>query len=228
MSRLALSALICSMAVMAFPLGAADPAVPKQRSVKTSSYPVRSVLEDRIRQNLETPTEIAFTDTPLTDAIDFLEDLHQISVIFDVAAMQENGTDPSSPVNLELSGITLRSALNLMLKPLRLTYLVEDEVLKITTLEKANESLTTRVYPVRDLADDADELESVIEAVQAGCDQTGWTTTSNKSITGVKKSRSLVIRQTQAVHDEIEALLLNLREAHADIQNPVHIDHRVN
>jgi hypothetical protein len=60
-------------------------------------------------------------------------------------------------------------------------------------------------------------LDSVIEAVQAGCDQAGWNTTSNKSITGVKKSRSMVIRQTQRVHDEIEALLQNLREANADV-----------
>lgn len=199
MSRLILSVLVSSLVIM-FSLEAVDGAPP-------------SPPEQRIQKALGERTDLSFIDVPLTDAIQFLEDRHQISIIFETAALQDQGVDPSSPVTLELSGITLRSALKLMLQPLQLTYIVEDEVMKITTLERANETLVTRVYPVRDLADDYEELQSVIEAIQAGCDQAGWSTTSNKSISGVKKSRSLVIRQTHAVHDEIEALL---REANED------------
>jgi hypothetical protein len=45
----------------------------------------------------------------------------------------------------------LRSALKLMLEPHELTYVIQDEVMQITTVTKADEKLTTRVYPVADL-----------------------------------------------------------------------------
>ncbi len=124
-----------------------------QRRKKWRSVDLRknSPIEQRIEAALSERTELAFTDTPLTDAIDFLRDVHQISIIIDNAALQDEGVDPSSPINLELSGITFRSALKLMLSPLLLTYVIEDEVMKITTIAKADEVLTTRVYPVADL-----------------------------------------------------------------------------
>ena len=54
-------------------------------------------------------------------------------------------------MNLVLSGITLRSGLKILLQDLQLTYVIEDEVMKITTVDLANERLSTRVYPVGDL-----------------------------------------------------------------------------
>ena len=47
----------------------------------------------------------------------------------------------------------LRNMLKLLLEqlPTPLTYVVEDEVMKITTVEKANEKLQIRMYPVGDL-----------------------------------------------------------------------------
>ena len=47
----------------------------------------------------------------------------------------------------------LRNMLKLLLEqlPTPLTYVMEDEVMKITTVEKANEKLQIRMYPVGDL-----------------------------------------------------------------------------
>ena len=50
-----------------------------------------------------------------------------------------------------MSGVSLRSVLRLMLEPLGLTYLIEDEDMTITTQVKADEKMSTRVYPVGDL-----------------------------------------------------------------------------
>jgi hypothetical protein len=55
------------------------------------------------------------------------------------------------PINRTLSGITLRSAMKIILEPLGLTYIIEDEVMKITTIIAADEKLSSRVYPVGDL-----------------------------------------------------------------------------
>ncbi|MDZ4685500.1 MAG: hypothetical protein SH850_10590 [Planctomycetaceae bacterium] len=124
-----------------------------QRRKKWKSVDLRknSPIEQRIEAALGERTELAFADTALTDAIDFLKDYHQISIYIDEAALQDEGVDPSTPINLELSGITLRSALRLLLGAQGLTYVIEDEVMKITTQTKADEVMTTRVYPVADL-----------------------------------------------------------------------------
>jgi len=57
-----------------------------------------------------------------------------------------------SDINFE--GMTLRNALKLIFAQTTdpaLTYVIENEVLKVTTVAKADETLTTRVYPVADL-----------------------------------------------------------------------------
>jgi hypothetical protein len=56
-----------------------------------------------------------------------------------------------TPVTLKLAGVSLRSVLKLLLEPSQLTWLIEDEVMKITTATKASDRLSVRVYPVGDL-----------------------------------------------------------------------------
>ena len=65
--------------------------------------------------------------------------------------MDEIGITTDATINKQLSGITLRSALKLMLRDLGLTYVIEDEVLQITTPEDAQTQTVTKVYPVADL-----------------------------------------------------------------------------
>src|SRR5262249_53573007 len=55
------------------------------------------------------------------------------------------------PVTMKLEGVALKSALNLLLHQVHLTYVVGDEVLKITTPDQARGRLKRIVYPVPDL-----------------------------------------------------------------------------
>ncbi|QDT65004.1 vWA domain-containing protein [Calycomorphotria hydatis] len=107
--------------------------------------------EERIRAALEEQTRVEFPNTPLRDAIEFLADYHNITILIDESALLQEGIDSDVEIDLVLDGITLRSAMRLMLKPLNLTYIIEDEVMKITTQTIADETLSTRVYPVGDL-----------------------------------------------------------------------------
>lgn len=107
--------------------------------------------EKRIQKALTETTEVSFTDNPLEEALNYLEDLHHIEIWLDKAALSDEGVNSDQQINLVMSGISLRSALRLMLEPLGLTYLIEDEVMKITTQAKADEKMSTRVYPVADL-----------------------------------------------------------------------------
>ena len=67
--------------------------------------------------------------------------------------MKEAGVDESTPVTKNLKGISLHSALKLLLDELQLKYVIHNEVLLITSPGKAesDEYMTTKVYPVPDL-----------------------------------------------------------------------------
>lgn len=173
--------------------------------------PAPSGVEERIRAALSQRTDLAFTDTPLADAIDFLEDVHQISIILDVGISQPKKMVGDEPVNLELSGITLRSALNLMLKPHGLTYRVEDEILKIVPLAEELSIYVTRVYPIPDLAENAEDAEHLIDAVNTAMTTVCSNQQTWESITYVPRTRSLVIRQNRKGHAEVVELLESLR-----------------
>jgi hypothetical protein len=110
-----------------------------------------SPAEQKIRAALEQPTRMEFIDTPLQDAVNFLKDYHQIEIQLDTRALEDLGVGTDSPVSRNVNGITLKSGLRLMLGDMDLTYIIKDEVLLITTQDKAESELVTKAYPVADL-----------------------------------------------------------------------------
>jgi hypothetical protein len=113
--------------------------------------------ERRIEEALSSPTELEFIETPLQDVVDYLKDYHKIEIQLDEKALEDLGVGKDIPVTKNLHGLSLRSALNLLLPKLGLTYVVQNEVLLITTAEDAANRLSTKVYPVADLTGSAGE-----------------------------------------------------------------------
>jgi hypothetical protein len=107
--------------------------------------------EERIFNALNDNATMDFIETPLKDAIQVLKDAHTIPIELDVKNLEGAGVNIDTPVTKNITGITLRSALRLLLNDLELTYVVRDEVLLITTPEEAESQLITKVYPVGDL-----------------------------------------------------------------------------
>ncbi len=107
--------------------------------------------EEEIREALDENTSFEFIETPLNDVVDYLKDLHGIEIQIDQSALDDVGIGTDTPITRSLRGISLRSALRLMLRELDLTYVIRDEVLLITTAEEVESHLTTKVYPVADL-----------------------------------------------------------------------------
>ncbi|HEY2253200.1 MAG TPA: hypothetical protein VGH74_19135, partial [Planctomycetaceae bacterium] len=85
------------------------------------------------------------------DAIQYLQEYHSINIWVDKQTLTDEGVALDQPITLKLAGVSLRSVLKLLLEPVQLTYVIENEVMKVTTATKAGEKLSTRVYPVGDL-----------------------------------------------------------------------------
>ena len=105
----------------------------------------------KIQAALDDTTEVDFAERPLIDVIDYFKQRHDIEIQLDNKALREAGVDPASTITRSVKGISLRSALRLLLDEFDLTYVIHNEVLLITSQAKAATMLERRVYPVADL-----------------------------------------------------------------------------
>ena len=128
------------------------------RKYSAVSLQADSPAEERIRAALQQPASLTGIrpGDSLADALDSLATQFDITVLPDAQALELEGIDLADLVlenPPELEGVKLKSALKLLLEGLQvpLTYIVEDEVMKITTVTEAETKLFTRVYPVGDL-----------------------------------------------------------------------------
>ena len=104
----------------------------------------RGKSERRILAELDKTTEFIYQDQPLEDVIADLRRRHDIPIAICTEAIEESGIAADSPITMNISDITLRSGLRLMLAELDLTYFITDDVLQITTPEDMENQLVSR------------------------------------------------------------------------------------
>ena len=74
-----------------------------------------------------------------------------MEIVVDHRALEDMNMAVTEPVTVQLDGISLRSALELVLGDLDLTWTIGSEVLLITNFHEADSRLTTKTYDVGDL-----------------------------------------------------------------------------
>ncbi|MBU4272492.1 MAG: hypothetical protein KKA28_11585 [Planctomycetes bacterium] len=112
----------------------------------------RTEREIEIEKKLRAPVSLQFTGAPLSTVLDYLAKLAEVNVHLDPQGLAEEGVTTDTPVTIELrKEIMLKSALNLILQPLHLSYVIKDEVLKITSEQMRDGEVYTRTYNVADL-----------------------------------------------------------------------------
>ena len=89
--------------------------------------------ERRIQQALSEPTRFEFANASLQDAIDYLSDLHNVDIRLDAQALENAQIDSEIPLTFQAQDIPLGKALANLLAPLKLTFVVRQAVVTITT-----------------------------------------------------------------------------------------------
>lgn len=175
--------------------------------------PRLSPNEEKIQAALSDTTEVAFTDTPLEERLKFLEDLHSVEIWLDKETLTTQQINTDQPVNLQISGVSLRSALHLMLEPLSLSLVIEDQVLKITTKARADKAIITRTYPVSDLFSTRDEAEGLVESLVCGLGLVQKNKDGPTPLAVSVPSAAIVARLSRSQQEQLLQLLRDLREA---------------
>ncbi|WP_417391314.1 hypothetical protein [Gimesia sp.] len=213
---------------------------PNLQKIIQSFYPPLTKVEQATQKELDTETKADFRNEPLVEVMVFIQKQHGVNIFLDGQALEQVGLTAKEPVNVSLNGIKLKSALDIILEPLGLDYVIDGEVLKVTSIEEANHTLKVRVYPVADLGSSAEEFEALENAIRNTClppssmrhktypvddlviGGSGKSTSkssvsdSSRSISVVPQCQALVVKETDRVHLKISELLSQLRQVRED------------
>ena len=112
----------------------------------------RSESELQIENSLGQKVSLHFHDMPLTDVIRQIAVDHGINITMKTRAIETEGLSVTQPVSIDVDGITLRSALNLLLEQAGgLVYSIENETLMITNRLEQETKFVNVAYNVADL-----------------------------------------------------------------------------
>lgn len=191
---------------------------------------------------LNQPVSLHFEDAPLQDVLRHIAETQVVNIVVDDISLAEKGLTSETPVSIDVDGITLDSALNLLLGPLDLGHTAEDEVIKITSRSRLSADVITRVYSVADLVtplrhvnsgpepagpespETSANLDALIELITTTVQPESWASSGGEGhVEPHHETLSLVIQQTIGAHEEIAGLLSGLR--HNDDVQAVHSLH---
>lgn len=131
----------------------------------------KSAKERQIQSRMNEPVRVSFKDKPLKDVFNELREMTGINIVPDEPALGEEGISLDRPITINLDGVSLKSALNLILHQVHLTHMIKDEVLQITTPSHAKGKLELRTYNVADLVipvQDSTGSNSLLDSLRAG------------------------------------------------------------
>ena len=173
---------------------------------------------------------IEFSGAPLGEAVDFVREASGLNIVVDPRV------DKRAGVTMQVKGVTLKSALNLILKPLEAGYVISEGIVRIVPAEELKVRVTLRIYDLGDLTMPLTEfpggdlhiredgivigppemsmggadMEGFLEEVfQSFTGRAAWDDNSNASI--LIQNGILIVRQTREVHAKLEKLLGMLR-----------------
>ncbi|QDS97424.1 hypothetical protein [Adhaeretor mobilis] len=211
--------------------GSGQRVVDPYRGLAISSAQDRAASE-RIEAALDGPLSIPidYRERPLNQILQEISLDYEIPILFDRPALEALAISEEAEVTISLRNVTLRSALNLLFREVEdLTYVVNNEVLLITSEDEAEDCLEIRVYKIDDLLDlnylerplaasAWAEYDKIVGAITECVEPDSW----QGNGTGKGDIRHLgpgilIVLQTNHVHRHIEALLDTLRDVKAQI-----------
>ncbi|MCC6125845.1 MAG: hypothetical protein IT426_12835 [Pirellulales bacterium] len=184
-----------------------------------AAAPDKHASRRAIQKALMKQVDWKFAKTPLAEVVQKLREELKIPILLYRQSLEELGVSADTPVTFEIGGITAKSALSLILCELGLTTMIRDEVLLITSPDVADTNLYALPYDVTDLVLGEDGIEDVmfdelIELITKTVKPTTWDEVGGPGSIQPFESVgiiSIVVAQTDEVHEELVDLLADLR-----------------
>jgi type II secretory pathway component GspD/PulD (secretin) len=121
-----------------------------RNGINVNTLRSQSAKEMEIQSKLNKPIQVNFHNVPLRQAVDDLRTMTKMNVHLETEALAAEAVNPETPVTLQ-GDLSLKCALKVMLDQAHLTFVIQDEMLKITTQRGARGKQVQRVFSVADL-----------------------------------------------------------------------------
>ena len=111
------------------------------------STPYRLTLdqEQRVLHSLSQRIKVEANDAPLSEVIHFISQSIDREILIDVPGLADAGISTDQNTTFHLGEMTVWQTFHFLLKPFQLAWTAHDGILEITTKEKADEQMITRV-----------------------------------------------------------------------------------
>jgi len=184
-----------------------------------ASQNVDNERELQLQKSLNNRIDVDFNNMPLSAAIEYISKTLDVPILIDDKALEEESITPEEPITLRLKKAKLVDVLILMLEPLYLTYVIENEVFRITSKKESANVL--RFYDMSYLLPDSGLTAELLTALESSVAPDQWQndggTASMKTVGSM-----LLIAAPQYVHFEVEKFLNELSK-----QSPANLKPRV-
>jgi hypothetical protein len=176
-------------------------------------------VDERMEHELGLSTKLDFVDVPLRDALDYIAKLHNFPIYADEKSLQAARVDlDSNVVTTHLEGVTLCSALNIILLPMNFGWVVQDGMVKVTSADAANQSMQTRAYFVKHLLSEKVSVQQLAIVIREVLGPDAWTG-KNAMASVVGLPDCLIVYQSYPKHREVAELLNKLSNHRAAVSN---------
>ncbi len=179
--------------------------------------------EKKIIEALNKPVNVNWNGRPLDEALQDLSNEFDQKLFLDKRAIEDLGIDLRKGVNLQANGVSARTVLRQVLASQGLTFVIKDQVIQVTDVEKAKNMLTTRVYylgdvvqgvgpfagaltwgPYVDFQQTMTNVDTIVKAITTSIDPLCWKERGGPcSVTFHFPSMSIIVRASAEVHATI-------------------------
>jgi hypothetical protein len=176
---------------------------------------------------LNEPVKADFRNVKLTEVIDYLATVSKQTIVVEKEALKDaNVNYEDATVNfVSPRSVSMRTALRKILLDNGLTYVIKDELIYVTTPQKARDLMVTRVYPIGDLITGIDSFGTnglknlpagvannevaaanmIIDMIKSSTDPDSWAPDNRAggfgkgTITYSPLNKALIIRQSSEI-----------------------------
>lgn len=196
------------------------PADWKKRDHRKNTGPELSPKEKSLLAALDKPVTVNFANKPLEEILQELSNMMDQPLVIDARSLNDLGINLKAPTSLDAKGVSARTVLRQVLAGQGLTFVVKDEVIQVLTVEKARDTLTTRVYYLGDLVNGVGpfagsltwgpfvdfqqtqaNVKLIMDSITGSIDPLCWKEKGGPcTITFHFPSMSIIVRQSAEVH----------------------------
>ena len=173
----------------------------------------------KAEQALKKIVSLKFEKTPFSKVEQKLETLSGLNFVLHHSASDDDLAHDDE-ISFELVDTPLDKALSLLLETKNATYVIDDGIVILISLDEANDDewLRLKMYDCRDLVKvllaknrpDPNGGQTLLDMVQSMISPDTWEETSDGTGTVVLADGTLIVKQTEQIHLQIEKFLADL------------------